>query len=168
MSYKIIAEDNQSYEVEIIDEHSGKIDGAPFNLDVLQINNHTFHIIKDSRSYTIEILKANPQEKNYFVKINGQKFKFKVKDKFDSLLEQLGMSDLLSKKVSDLKAPMPGLVLSVDVNVGDEVQKGDPLLILEAMKMENVIKSPTQGKIKSIDVEKGIAVEKNQVLITFE
>jgi biotin carboxyl carrier protein len=63
---------------------------------------------------------------------------------------------------------MPGLVLDVRVKEGDEVKKGDPLLVLEAMKMENILKSPAHAKIKKINVNKGQAVEKNQVLVSFE
>jgi biotin carboxyl carrier protein len=63
---------------------------------------------------------------------------------------------------------MPGMVLSVSVAEGQQVQKGDPLLVLEAMKMENVIKSPGEGTVKSIAVKAGAAVEKNALLIRFE
>ena len=63
---------------------------------------------------------------------------------------------------------MPGLVLDVKLNVGDSVEKGDSILILEAMKMENVLKSPAEGVVKSIHINKGDAVEKNQLLISFE
>ena len=62
---------------------------------------------------------------------------------------------------------MPGLVLGISINAGEKVTKGDTLLILEAMKMENVIKSPTDGVIKSIAVKKGETVEKNQVILNF-
>ena len=75
---------------------------------------------------------------------------------------------MVNNKVSDLKAPMPGLVLEVSVEGGQQVSKGDGLLILEAMKMENVIKSPTDGVIKSISVNKGETVEKNQLILNFE
>ena len=63
---------------------------------------------------------------------------------------------------------MPGLVLDIKVEVGQEVLEGEPLLVLEAMKMENVLKSPADVVVKSIDVKQQAAVEKNQVLITFE
>jgi biotin carboxyl carrier protein len=62
---------------------------------------------------------------------------------------------------------MPGLVLEVRVKVGDTVKKGDPLLVLEAMKMENILKSPADGIIQKVHVQKSAAVEKNQTLINF-
>ena len=67
-----------------------------------------------------------------------------------------------------IKAPMPGLILEINVSVGQEVKENDPLLILEAMKMENCFLSPRDGVIKSIAVEKGNAVDKGQLLIEFE
>ena len=63
---------------------------------------------------------------------------------------------------------MPGLVLSIMVEPGDSVKKGEGVMVLEAMKMENIIRTPADGIVKSIDVKKSDAVEKNQVLIKFE
>lgn len=166
---KVISENKREFNVEFDkNASSGTIDGTPFNWDVKKIKNNLFHVIKDNKSYNLELLKLNPEEKTVFVKINGLKYKFQLKDKFDDLLHSLGMDNLLVTKVSDLKAPMPGLVLSIDVEIGKEVKKGDALLILEAMKMENVIKSPTDGVIKSIAVKTSQAVEKNQLLLNFE
>lgn len=166
---KVISENKREFNVELDNNSSsGTIDGNIFNWDVKKVKNNLFHVIKDNKSYNLELLKLNPEEKTVFVKINGLKYKFQLKDKFDDLLHSLGMDNLLVTKVSDLKAPMPGLVLSIDVEIGKEVKKGDALLILEAMKMENVIKSPTDGVIKSIAVKTGQAVEKNQLLLNFE
>jgi biotin carboxyl carrier protein len=78
------------------------------------------------------------------------------------------MSNANASKVNDLKAPMPGLIVDVKVQVGDSVKKGDIILILEAMKMENVLKSTGEGKVKAIKVVPKQNVEKNQVLIEFE
>jgi biotin carboxyl carrier protein len=83
------------------------------------------------------------------------------------LLHSLGLDSLASKKVNDIKAPMPGMVLNILVTEGQEVKKGDGLIVLEAMKMENILKSPTDGVIKKIAITKGVAVEKNQLLIQF-
>ena len=84
------------------------------------------------------------------------------------LLEQLGMNNANSAKVNDLKAPMPGLVVAIKVNVGDTVKKGDTILILEAMKMENILKAAGEGTVKAIRVSTKQNVEKNQVMIEFE
>jgi biotin carboxyl carrier protein len=78
------------------------------------------------------------------------------------------MESLVVNKIFDVKSPMPGLVLEVNVAPGAEVKKGDSLVILEAMKMENVIKSPADGIIKEVFVKPTEAVEKNVVLISFE
>ena len=112
-------------------------------------------------------MKADIKEKTFTISVNGNKYQLAVKDKFDELLHSLGLDAMASKKVNEIKAPMPGLVLEVKVNEGDTVKKGDAILVLEAMKMENNIKSPTDGIVKKIHVKKGMAVEKNQVLINF-
>lgn len=166
---KVISENKREFNI-VFDKSAsaGTIDGNPFNWDIKKIKDNHFHVIKDNKSYNLELLKLNSEEKTVFVKINGLKYKFQLKDKFDDLLRSLGMDNLMVTKVSNLKAPMPGLVLSIDVEVGKEIKKGDALLILEAMKMENVIKSPTDGIIKSIAIETGQAVEKNQLLLNFE
>ena len=70
-------------------------------------------------------------------------------------------------KLNEIKAPMPGLVVRITVEEGAEVKKGDSLLVLEAMKMENVIKAPGDAVVGKIKVNAGQAVEKNQLLISF-
>ena len=77
------------------------------------------------------------------------------------------MDNLTANKIQQVKAPMPGLVLNILVNEGDEIKKGDSLLVLEAMKMENMIKSPTDGIIKKIEIKQGDKVEKNELLVSF-
>ena len=101
------------------------------------------------------------------LKINSVKYAIDLKDKYDELLHSLGMDNIASAKINQVKAPMPGMVLNILVHEGNEVKKGDVLLVLEAMKMENMLKSPTDGVIKKIAVQKGNAVEKNQLLIQF-
>ena len=68
----------------------------------------------------------------------------------------------------DVKAPMPGLVVEVPVVVGQTVAKGDKVLILEAMKMENVIKAVGDGVVKAVHASQGQPVEKGQLLIEME
>jgi biotin carboxyl carrier protein len=112
-------------------------------------------------------MKLNSEEKTLVIKVNSVKFNLKIKDRYDELLHSLGLDSLSNKKINDIKAPMPGMVLNILVNEGDTIKKGDPLIVLEAMKMENILKSPTDGIIKKIPINKGVAVEKNQLLIQF-
>src|SRR6185295_9045954 len=97
--------------------------------------------------------------------INGEKYLIQLRDKFDLLLEKMGMSGVAASKVNVIKAPMPGLIVDLRVKDGDAVKTGDPLLVLEAMKMENIIKSPGDGQVKKVNVKKGDRVEKGQLLI---
>ena len=166
---KIVGEDKKEFKVELEkDTNSGLLNEVEFDWDVIHVKGNAYHIIKNNQSYNVELLSLNKEEKSFFIKVDGIKYKFYAKDKYDELLHNLGMDNLASTKVSDLKAPMPGLVLEVSVKGGQEVSKGDALLILEAMKMENVIKSPTDGVIKNISVNKGETVEKNQLILNFE
>lgn len=143
------------------------IDGQPFNWDITEVGKGAFHIIHENTSYRAEVLSFDKEAKTVVVRVNNNKYSVEVKDKMDLLLERLGMDKLVSNEVSDIKAPMPGLVLDLMISEGDEVKKGDQIMILEAMKMENVIKSAGDGVVKSIKVKKGDSVEKNQVMIQF-
>lgn len=163
--YKAIVND-QALDV-AFDGDQISIDDQSFEWDMVEIGNHSFHIIHQNKSYRAEVLSFNPTEKSITLRINGNKYSVNVKDKLDLLLERLGMDKLAANEVKDIKAPMPGLVLDVLVSEGDEVQKGDKLMILEAMKMENVIKAPGEGQVKSIKVKQGDSVDKNQVMILF-
>ncbi len=164
---KVTVNNKKEHTIEFANSNGGTIDGNSFSWDVIEVKNGSFHIIKNNKSYNVEVIKADAIEKSFLVSVNGNKYQLNVKDKYDELLKSLGLDTLNTKKVNELKAPMPGLVLDVRISEGDTVKKGDPILVLEAMKMENIIKSPTDGVIKKINVKKGIAVEKNQVLINF-
>lgn len=147
---------------------SGKINGNDFALDIMRQTDTLMHVLHKNKGYNVHIEKVDTTTKTVHLTINGAAYEVKAKDDFDLLLEKLGMSTLNNTKINNIKAPMPGLVLDIMVAPGQEVDKDTPLLILEAMKMENVLKSPTEGIVKSITVEKGQAVEKNTVLINFQ
>ncbi len=144
------------------------LDGKPFNWDIAQLTEGYFHILHNNKSYKAEVVKSDRATKTFTLKINNHLHTVEVKDKFDLLLEKLGMSSAAGSKVNNIKAPMPGLIIDIKIQAGDTVNINDPLLILEAMKMENVLKSPGEGIVKSVTVKKGDKVEKNQVLIEFQ
>lgn len=161
--------DNKEYKISLSSEGAkGTINDLPFDFDTIQLREGKFHALKDNKSYTIELLKSEPEEKTFTLLVNGTRYQVAVKDKYDDLLKSLGMDNMAARKINELKAPMPGLVLDIRVAEGQEIKKGDALIVLEAMKMENILKSPTDGKVKKISVQKSNAVEKGQVLIHFE
>lgn len=164
--YKIKVNNNLDFSFEK-KESNWIVNGKEVGVDMIENSKTSFHIIKDNRSFTAEIVNHNAAEKTLQVKVNQTIYNVSVKDKYDELLHQLGLDKAMSNKLSNIKAPMPGMVLNILVQEGAEVKKGDALLILEAMKMENILKSPADGKVKAIVVKKGVAVEKNQVLIEF-
>lgn len=168
--YKASVNNKFNYAVQFDEQETSKlqVNDEATEWDVLEVSKGSFSIIKNHRSYNAEVLHANYEEKSFDIRVNGNKYQIKVKDRFDELLHSLGMDNLAASKVKDIKAPMPGLVLDIKVASGDEVKKDEPIIVLEAMKMENVLKSPTDGKIKAVGVSKGATVEKNEVLISFE
>jgi biotin carboxyl carrier protein len=143
------------------------VDGQPFEWDLSKIADGNFHILYKNKSYRAEVVKADRVTKTFELKINNNLHTVEVKDKFDLLLEKMGMVNTGVGKVNNIKAPMPGLVIDMKVKAGDVVKAGDALLILEAMKMENIIKSPGDATIKNVKAKKGDSVEKGQVLIEF-
>jgi len=126
-----------------------------------------FYLAYQSKKYRGEWINFNSESKIATVKINHTEFNINIVQPIDQLLDKLGMGGVSSKKVKNLKAPMPGLVRQILVKPNDDVSKDEPLLILEAMKMENVIKSQGEGKIKSIAINQGQAVDKSELLIEF-
>ncbi len=152
---------NNKYQLEIDPNN-------PSFSDLIELAKGKFHLLKEYKSYNIEVVEADPKTKQLTLKVNGNTYQVALKDKMDLLLENMGISKLNTVKVNEIKAPMPGLVLDLKVAVGDTLSKGDTVLVLEAMKMENVLQSPGEGVVKSIEVEQGQAVEKGQVMIRLD
>ncbi len=152
---------NDSYEFDLTKDVISKLDANQSSLN-------EFHILQDAVSYKATFLKADFNKKKYVVKVNNNTYEVVISNELDQLIDKMGFSVNGSKEVDAIYAPMPGLLLEISVTVGKEVQKDDPLFILEAMKMENSIVSPRDGIIKNIKGNKGDAVEKNQLLIEFE
>lgn len=139
------------------------------NLDIVATNEvGHFHILKDHRAFHAEIVEMDIAAKRCVIKVNGVLHQITVADSYDLLVKKMGLSANVQHKINAVHAPMPGLVFDIVVQPGQEIHKGDPLLILEAMKMENVLKSPGDGLIKNICVSKGDPVEKGQLLVEFE
>ena len=141
------------------------VDGEEVIYNLRQLKPGTYHLLLNQKSFTVEVAESNTANKKHLLRINGKKFDVQLRDRFDDLLHELGMDAMTNQKIADLKAPMPGLVVEIPVTEGQEVKKGETLLILEAMKMENTLKATADVIVKKIMVEKGQAVDKNALLI---
>lgn len=137
-------------------------------LDTIQLNKSQFHVLDNHKPYKVEIVSKDFIAKKYTIKVNNNTYEVAISDALDILIQSMGIERGRTKVVNAIKAPMPGLILEISVEVGQEVKENDPLLILEAMKMENSFLSPRNGIIKSIAVQKGMAVDKGQLLVEFE
>jgi len=164
--HRIRVNDNLHFET---DNRDGAliVNDQKADADISQLSPSNYHIIHNLVSYNVEVVNLDTTAKTAEIKVNGNTYQVTAKDQFDILLDQLGMSDQNASKISEIKAPMPGLVLKVFVAEGDIVNKGDNLFILEAMKMENIIKAPADVTIKTAKIKAGDKVEKGQVLMLF-
>jgi acetyl/propionyl-CoA carboxylase alpha subunit len=157
----------QLWEVDYRAADTVTLNGQPFAWDIADLGEGRFHVLHEGRSYNAEVVSVDFTTKNIVLKINGQRVELNAKDRFDLLLERLGMSNAAAAKVNELKAPMPGLIVDIRVKPGQAVHKGDPLLVLEAMKMENILKAPADGTVGTIKVNLRDNVQKGQVLVQF-
>ncbi|MFM2229630.1 MAG: hypothetical protein RL607_888 [Bacteroidota bacterium] len=158
-SYKLSVNSGATFEVNESEAH---------HLDAVATGPHSFHVLKDNLPFKAEIVAADFVAKKYTVQVNNNTYEVSIADGLDQLISSMGIQRGRHKVVNAIKAPMPGLILEINVEVGQDVVENDPLLILEAMKMENSFVSPRDGKIKSIAVVRGQAVDKGQLLIEFE
>lgn len=163
---KVTVNDRYQFDIDVINEVL-QVDSQNIDLNVLKLNEQADHILYGNKSYNVEVVEFDSAEKLAKIKVNGNEYLVQVTTQLDLLLKQLGLDNLNASKVAQIKAPMPGLVLNILVKEGDEVKKGDSLLVLEAMKMENIIKSPSDAVVKSVEVMQGDKIEKNTVLIQF-
>jgi biotin carboxyl carrier protein len=144
------------------------LNGFAVNLDIQPQPNGLISILYNNKSYTAIVERIDNKNKELVVKINGQSYKIAIKEPIDQLLSSMGMDLKAMQKAEPVKAPMPGMILKILVESGQQINKGDGLLILEAMKMENVIKATGPATVKAIRAVEKTAVEKGTVLIELE
>lgn len=162
--YHVKVNQEKTFDVEI-DANGITLNNEIKDISFAAINKNHYHVLLNQKSYNVELVSINAENKTAIMKVNNRVYECEIKDQFDDLLKSLGLDNLSAKKINDIKAPMPGLVLKVLVTEGQEFKKGDNLLVLEAMKMENILKAPTDGVVKSIKIKPGDKVEKNEVLL---
>lgn len=157
---------NNSYNLEVDEKNNSfNLKGEEKKYHFTKLNNR-FLLRVGTKQYKID--NVHYQGSLIEFTINGKWFEVEVKDEQDLLLDRLGFKTGTAVGEGVLKAPMPGQILEIMVSEGDEVEEGQPLAILEAMKMENELKAPVSGTISSIHVEEGQSLEKNSPIIEIE
>lgn len=146
---------------------------APWDLagegssDVVRTGPGMWSVVRNGRSYKVLVLKEDRENNTMRLRIGAHTYTVALEDEQSRLMRTLGLDKAAGAAVREMKAPMPGLVLKVLVKEGDAVKKNDPVLVLEAMKMENVIKAPADVTVTKIHVQERTAVEKGQLLLSF-
>ncbi len=163
--YYVQAED-QTLEVDFEEEGDLlriKVGEERMLVDLKQVNEPSlFSLVIDNRSYEVFV---EEQEGEYEVLIAGELFRLKVQDEWARRLANIQRRSHVQEGDLPIKAPMPGAVLAVEVTPGQHVERGQGLVILGAMKMENQIKAPRAGTVKSVHCEQGQKVEQGRVLV---
>ena len=131
-------------------------------------NDRFFSIDYKGQIFHGELMEESLENRQLKIKINHREFVVSKEGPLDQLIAELGLDKVKVRKLQQLKSPMPGRIVSIEVHLEQEVQVGDALLTLEAMKMENVLKSEGVGIVKSIEIQAGDVVDKGAVLISFE
>ncbi len=161
--------DDKDYKLEVVENAKSleiRLNGRIIKLDNHQANsNRLMMFLQDNQPFELELSKDNGV---YDCWLNSRLAHCEVVDEKTARYNGLMGTAVGARKAKRLRAPMPGLIVKVEIEIGQDVKKGDGLIIIEAMKMENELKAAYSGKIKAINVQTGQPVEKNQILIEFE
>jgi biotin carboxyl carrier protein len=162
MKYITIVND-QHYIIEIGHEGQIEVDGQEYEIDFEQLSEGgILSLLLNNRSFEAIV---EEREQDWEVLIHGELYTVFVQDEQAyRLAKERGVAPDEAGEAA-IKSPMPGLIIAIPVEVGQAVKKGDKVVILESMKMENELRSPKDGLVANIYVEPGASVEKNQILI---
>ncbi len=163
MKYITIVEGKQ-FLVEIIDDKHVSVDGKVYEVDFESVSGQpVYSLIVDGRSHESYIYQG---EDNWQVLLRGRLYPVTVEDEREKRLRAAAGGGVRETGEFHLRAPMPGLVVTIPVTEGQAVKKGQVILILESMKMQNEIKAPRDGVIGRIRVKAGETVEQKQTLLS--
>ena len=156
--------DGKEYLIEIIDEHHVAVDGRVQEVDFESVSGQpVYSMIIDGKSYESYVYET---EEGWQVLTRGRQYNLTVEDEREKRLRAAAGNGVAETGEYHLKAPMPGLVVSILLKEGEKVEKGQVLLILESMKMQNELKSPKAGTVGRIRVKQGDTVEQRQALLS--
>jgi len=150
--------------IEIIDERNIIVDGTPVEVDFDAVSDQpVYSLLVDGQSYEAYVY---PSDEGWQVLLHGTLYPVSVEDEREKRLRAALGSQVVDREEYHLRAPMPGLVVSIPVTEGQQIERGEVLLILESMKMQNELKSPRAGKVSRVRVKTGDSVEQRQPLLS--
>jgi len=156
--------EGKQFSVEILDEKHVSVDGKTYEVDFESVSGQpVYSLIVDGKSHEAY---AAQTDDNWQVLLRGRLYPITVEDEREKRLRTAAGGGVAETGEFHLKAPMPGLVVTIPVSEGQEVKKGQVLLILESMKMQNELKTPRDGIVQRISVQQGQTVEQNKLLVT--
>ena len=162
MKYITTIEDKQ-FEIEVVDDRHVRVGGRLLEVNFESVSGQpVYSLILDGKSYESYVYSG---DEDWQVLLRGRQFQVKVEDEREKRLKAAAGGGTAEGGEFHLKAPMPGLVVAIPIAEGQEVQKGQVLVILESMKMQNELKSPRDGVVSQIKVKAGESVEQKQVLL---
>lgn len=162
----IVTNNGKKSEIKLSGNHKAVIDGNYVEYEIQNVNGSAYIIRIDTKFYELNVKKHN--DELYQVSAGDVNYDVTIRTVLqEKARELLNIKNSLGSK-TEIKAPMPGLILKIKKQPGDIVEPGDSVLILEAMKMENDLRAPSAGKIKSIAVKEGNTVEKGTILFELE
>jgi biotin carboxyl carrier protein len=162
----VVTINEREYQVKILGEGRINIDGTELTVDYRSVSGQPIYsLIVNGHSYEAFV---SPNQNEWQVMLHGTLYEVRVEDERERRLRAATTGTGKEHAEFLLKAPMPGLVVAIPIAEGQEVRKGDVLLILESMKMQNELKSPKAGTVSAIRVKVGASVEQKQVLLTVE
>jgi len=157
---------DREFIIEIIDEQHVLINNVAHEIDFEAIREQlAFSMLVDGQSYEINIYQEN---EGWEVLLRGRQYSVNVEDERERRLKAAAGNSITRKGAFHLQSPMPGQVVDIPVQKGQEVEEGDVLLILESMKMQNELRSPRSGRVSRILVNPHENVEQRQTLLSVE
>lgn len=160
--------EENKYRIEVDERLELQFDSIEHGLEIYHQENDEIYFRQGGKNYKAKLINLDRYEKTMTVLLNGEYFILDINDKVDLMIEEMGLELNAEQDIKEILAPMPGQVLEVLVESGQEIQEGEGLLVLVAMKMENLIKSPISGLISEVNILSEDVVDKGQVLIRFE
>jgi biotin carboxyl carrier protein len=166
MNEFIVTVNSKKKNVKLSDNSFVIVDNKEYNQELYPLSGNTWLLKLDNKIY--EISASQIDHERYSISIEGRNLEILIRTSLQEKAAKLSELKGITTHKMDTKAPMPGMVIKIKKNIGNNVSQGESIMILEAMKMENDLRAQVSGKIKSISVKEGMAVEKGNILFTIE